>query len=173
MQFYQRSRGARLATPILCIVLGALLLIWPGISVFTVCYLLGGLLIAFGIWQVIQSALRGMAYWGGVLLSIGILSLLIGAGFVLFPRVLSSILPVMLGIGLVLDGIARLSFSIQLKALYGSRWFVSLLFALLVLIAGGLMLLQPFGSAMAFTMIAGAFLLVTGAANLIGWFAER
>ncbi|MDD4797591.1 MAG: DUF308 domain-containing protein, partial [Eubacteriales bacterium] len=119
MQFYQKSRSSRLLSPLLCVVLGVLLLLWPGVSLLTVCYLLGGLLIVFGLWQTVRSAVYGLAYWGALMLSIGVLSLFLGVGLVLFPRVASSLLPIMLGIGLLIDGVTRLSFALRFWQLYG------------------------------------------------------
>ena len=83
---------------VVTMVLGLIMVFWPGISAVAICYLMGAVCIAAGIYEIIRYFDLGLI---GVLfrydLFLGIMSVLAGVLLLLHPNGALVILPVILG----------------------------------------------------------------------------
>ena len=143
----------KLITNIIISLAGLILLIFPENSLVTVCFILGIMMLLKGISKIIS----------GSVLS-GTLSIILAIILFLHPKILLSVLPVI--IGLIILGYAIYSFN-KNKALS------SKILNVLMIIGGVAIIIAPFGFATAVTSITGAVLLIVGLVLIISQLTEN
>jgi uncharacterized membrane protein HdeD (DUF308 family) len=168
MREVKEFRKSYILVSALYVVLGAVLLIWPDISVQMICYVLGFAMIVIGITY-------GIIYFtkdnlSGVLqmdLVIGIVSAAFGIFILLNQSFLQSVLPFAMGIILLLGAVVKLQNSINMKRLRFRHWYFVLIFALVLAALGVGLLINPFDSEHWMVIYIGISLILDGLVNLI------
>ena len=79
---------------------------------------------------------------------------------------MTSFLPVVFGIFIVVDGLSRIGTAIDLAKRKGQKWWLLLLLSLVSVALGVVLVLHPFDAAIGVTMLCGILLIVEGALNL-------
>ena len=82
------------------------------------------------------------------------------------PQVVTSFLPVVFGIFIVVDGLSRIGTAIDLAKRKGQKWWLLLLFSIVSVALGVLLVLHPFDAAVSAVMLCGILLIAEGALNL-------
>lgn len=100
-------------------------------------------------------------------LIIGIMTLLTGIFLFFYRKELMSFFPILLGIWMIGINLFKMQLSINLSSIGYKGWIWLLLTNILMIILGLLLILKPWGTALAITTIAGIFLLVTEIINLL------
>ena len=78
---------------------------------------------------------------------------------------MTSFLPVVFGIFIVVDGLSRIGTAIDLAKRKGQKWWL-LLFSIVSVALGVLLVLHPFDAAVSAVMLCGILLIAEGALNL-------
>lgn len=168
MKEIREFRNSYILVSALYVVLGAVLLIWPDISVQMICYVLGFAMIVIGItYGIIYFTKDNLT---GVLqmdLVIGIVSAAFGIFILLNQSFLQSVLPFAMGIILLLGAVVKLQNSINMRRLKFRRWYIVLIFALVLAGLGIGLLVNPFQSPHWMVLYIGASLILDGMVNLI------
>lgn len=149
------------------LVLGILLLVFPGGSGKVVCYVCAAILCVFGLTYLVSYFARGAQ--NSLLrmdFAIGLIALLVGIYVFARPEVVLSILPVVLGVVMIVDGIVKLQKALDLARIRDSYWLLLLLLAVLTAVLGVLMLVDPFATAEALIMFIGISMIVGGVSDL-------
>ena len=153
------------------VVMGLILLFWPATSMLVICRAFGTVLMVYG---VARLAMNVLARKGGMLpyadVSSGVVSAVLGLLLLVRPQMFISVLPMLLGILIVVDGAMRLQSVLALRQAGYGRWWIELIFAAVTLILGVLLVINPFDGMAVAVSIMGAFLLADGAANLFDIF---
>ncbi|MEU6909653.1 DUF308 domain-containing protein [Streptomyces coeruleorubidus] len=156
---------AVLVTGVASLVLGLLVLVWPGASLFAAGVLFGLYLLVSGILQLASAfgthrttALRVLAFISGTL------SILLG--LFCFRRPMQSILLLALwiGIGWLFRGITQTLAAAHDPAMPARGWQVFL--GTLTVVAGIVLIDAPFESVAVLTLVGGCWLLAVGAAEI-------
>ncbi|MFJ8466311.1 HdeD family acid-resistance protein [Streptomyces swartbergensis] len=156
---------AVLVTGVTSLVLGLLVLVWPGASVFAAGVLFGLYLLVSGILQLASAfgthrttALRVLAFISGTL------SILLG--LFCFRRPLQSILLLALwiGIGWLFRGITQTLAAAHDPAMPARGWQIFL--GILTVAAGIVLIDAPFESVAVLTLVGGCWLLAVGAVEI-------
>ena len=168
MKEIREVRKSYILVSALYVVLGAVLLIWPDISVQMICYVLGFAMIVIGItYGIIYFTKDNLT---GVLqmdLVIGIVSAAFGVFILLNQSFLQSVLPFAMGIILLLGAVVKLQNSINMKRLKFRRWYGILICALILAGLGIGLLINPFESEHWMVVYIGGSLIFDGLVNLI------
>lgn len=156
------------ASSLVYILIGLALLLWPELSLKVVCYLFGALITIKGIssiYSYVKSQERFFFSYFSLVFGISMVAL----GIFLFikPSTVVSILPILVGIFVIFDGIVRFQSAFELKAAGHSSWWSFLLLAILSAGLGLVMLFNPFASVQVLVMAIGVILLLEGALNLL------
>lgn len=53
MEWIKRAKSTYIAVSVIMVILGAVLMLNPGLSMLTLCYLIGGLMVIFGITRLV------------------------------------------------------------------------------------------------------------------------
>ena len=144
------------------IVLGAILLIFPGATVSVVMNGIGVAAIIIGI---INIARYFMADAAAAMLSNSLVSGLIfvmaGLVVILFQKSLIALLPLCIGLAIMIGGFFKLQGSISAMRM-GARWNMTMVAAVISLIFGVLIVFNPFSTAMTLMRVLGAGLIYEG-----------
>ena len=145
------------------IVLGLLLLLYPDTSGTILAVIIALALAAMGAMHILNYLFRRFPDdIGRMDLVSGLLMAGIGVFLFFRPGVLIGVLPVVMGFLLLFGGAVKLQNAIDLARLKAPLWWVILILAALSVIAGIVVLLNPFATAELLLMFLGASLLIDG-----------
>lgn len=148
------------------VALGIALIVWPAASINVFCYVLGGVTAAYGLWQIYRFISHREERYATLSLMVGIVALALGICFFVKPELFVSILPFILGLYLIFDGVVKLQAAIDIKKEGYQKWGILLLLAVLMIALGVVILLNPFQSAQALITFIGICMLLDGVINL-------
>ncbi|WP_328466197.1 HdeD family acid-resistance protein [Streptomyces sp. NBC_00448] len=155
-----------LTAGIAAIVLGVIVLAWPHSTLLVVGILFGVYLVASGILQLagafgphVPGGMRALSFVTGAL------SVLLG--LICFRGAAESLLLLALwiGFGWLLRGIMMIAVAVSTEDLPARGWQV--FFGAITLVAGIVLIVSPFGSLTALTIVSGVWLIVLGVAEVV------
>ena len=152
MKFISRVKIAYSVISVGLIVMGLCFIFLPEISALTICYCVGAVSIVFGI-------IKLMGYFSKDVyrlafqfdLALGIAMIVLGAVEVIRPRLLLGLLPVVLGIIVLVDGLFKIQTALDSKRFGLKKWWI---------------ILDPFEGNKILTVLLGVTLVVDGVQNL-------
>ena len=153
----------------ICLILvGAVLLIAPGIALGVVC-------IIFGIYMIIYGAVKIMGYFAKDAyqlafqfdLALGIVIAIVGIVFVCRTARVVQLLSTCIGIVMLVDATFKIQTSIDSKRFGISRWWLMLILAVIVAAIGILLILMPGETTRLMVRLIGLNLCMDGILNLV------
>jgi uncharacterized membrane protein HdeD (DUF308 family) len=161
-----------LLSGILAVILGVLVLAWPGETIVVAAIFFGAYLLVTGIAQVIFAFSLHVSAGGRVLLFISGAAALILA-VLCFRNLAESILllAIWIGVGFIFRGVATAVSAISDPTLPGRAW--QIVIGAISIIAGVVMLASPFESIATLTFVVGIWLIVIGVFEVISAFGVR
>lgn len=167
MKFISRIKIAYSIISVGLILMGLCFTFFPEISALTMCYCIGAVSIVFGI-------IKLMGYFSNDVyrlafqfdLSLGIFMIVLGAVEVIRPRALIGLLPFVLGILVLVDGLFKIQTALDSKKFGLKKWWISLAFGIIAGIVGIFLILDPFEGNKILTVLLGLTLVIDGAQNL-------
>ncbi|KLO28007.1 HdeD family acid-resistance protein [Mycobacterium haemophilum] len=154
------------------LVVGVLVLIWPGISILVVAVAFGAYLIVTGIAQVFFAFSLHVSAGSRILLFVsGAVSLILAV--LAFRHIGDAVLllAIWIGIGFILRGIATTVSAISDPALPGRAWSISI--GISSLLGGIVVMGWPFRSILTMVVIVGVWLVVIGVFEAMSSFGIR
>lgn len=141
----RKGHGVRL----IMLVLGGLFLVYPGTAQKTLANIIAIAFVIMGVAKILsyfgkpkQDAYGYMEYKSKSVIVIGIIYIVLAA---FIAKVLMSIIPILLGSIIALNGIIKLQYSLEIKKnIPDSRWQPMLLAAVIMLVVGVVILFNPF-----------------------------
>lgn len=164
----RRVKGTYLIFSILSLVLGLALLLFPGISSRVICYLLGGLCLAWGAVKLLGYFTKDpyrLAFQFD--LALGIFCLILGLVLIFFSRAVLSFLPVLVGIFTVVSGVFRLQTALEARRFGIASWLWMLLTSLAAIAVGALVLILPYQTALLSIRLMGLAIVLGGLEDLL------
>ena len=157
---------------VICVILGIVLLVWPGQSTQVVCMILGIVLGGFGIIQIIlYLATQEKTMVSHSMMMLGIVLAVIGGWIVLKPDTIIKAIPMIVGILIVIHGLHNAVQAIDLKKMQYDNWWVALLLSLLTIALGVVLICNPFTVVDTVVRLIGAFLIYDGLSDM--WILSR
>ena len=161
-----------LLTGILSVILGAMILKWPGETIVVAAIFFGAYLLVTGISQVFHAFTLHISGGGRALLFIsGAASLVLA---VLCIRHLSDavwLLAIWIGIGFIFRGVAETASAVSDPGTPGRGWQIFL--GIITLIAGVIVMSYPISSLASLTLVVGIWLIVIGVFEIVASFGIR
>lgn len=145
-------------TGILMLVIGVILLLWPGATVLSVCSILGWCLLVGGAVEIILGMTGGRSPAGT---AGGAVSAIVGLIFITRPEIVISILPVVIGLALSAAGIGLLV-SIIARRSFGTLATMKIIGGTITLVVGLILMFHPLTSVKLLTVILGIVLIYYG-----------
>lgn len=157
---------------VICVILGIVLLVWPGQSTQVVCMVLGIVLGGFGFIQIIlYLATKEKTMVSHSMMMLGVVLAVIGGWIVLKPETIIKAVPMIVGILIVIHGFHNAVQAIDLKKMQYDNWWVALLLSLLTVALGVVLICKPFTFVDTVVQIIGAFLVYDGLSDM--WILSR
>ena len=149
------------------VLLGLVLLIWPATVMDMLCYLTGGILLLYGVFAIVGFCRAEMRTAGSFLtLLLGIVAAAVGAVLLLQPALFQSILTIILGIYILIDGLLNLMRTLELRRMEHRGWTIYLVPSLITVVLGLVVVFRPMLAGTTLVQLIGASLLYSGAADL-------
>lgn len=143
------------------LVAGLCLLLFPQMTTSVVFWGLAAALMIMGAVNLIgyfrASVLTAVS---GDSMASGLLMIVLGLVIGFAQETIASLLPVIFGVILFIGGILKTQGAFDLKRMGDLRWFITLIGALVSLVFGLIILINPFGTLMTLMRVMGAFLVV-------------
>lgn len=157
-------RTAMAVGGVVAIVLGVMILVWPGATLNIMAVLFGLYFLIGGIVRIVRGIVMAGGGAGVRVLNIllGVLLLVAGVIAIRNPIGTIAVLGMVIGISWLIEGVAALVET----ASDSSRWF-GILFAVISTVAGIVVLLSPVNSLGVLVIVGGVFLIVSGLVQLI------
>ena len=152
---------------VLYLMLGVVLLLWPTLVMDIISYAFGAILLLYGLFAIIgfyrSEDRRGGAFLG---LFLGIVAAAVGAIMVLYPPLIQSIIPVILGLYIAIDGLLSLKRTLELQRMDYARWNVNLILSVISAALGIFVVFHPLLTEAALFRVIGIVLLYAGVSDL-------
>lgn len=165
--FFRKMQGSYIVMAVAYVVFGLSLLVKPELSTTVICYAIGAVCVIYAVANLIKyftGSMNRMYIEPDFVLSVIIC--VFGIVTIVRPAVIISILPFIVGIVLVFSGLIKVQDGINLKRFNYDRWFLVLGFAVISVILGIVVLLNPFGTGLLFTRMVGLFFTVDGVLSI-------
>lgn len=162
-KMFQKIKVDRIVSAIIAIVIGILFVALPEDSSNVLCLVCGIMLIVGGVMSIMGFIAYGFIV-GGHLLILGIALLLSGVLCLVNPEVVASILTIIFGIYIIVDGATSMIDSIYCAKAHVSGWFGLLLLSLLTIVLGTIVMFGKFDTVMIF---AGCCLIIDGVSDIV------
>lgn len=162
---FRSIRANMIVAAIGCIALGVILLAFPDTFLRIACYVIGALLIAYGAVGILGCVREHMLHVPTVLISV------VAAGVGIFiiaqPKIVSSILPIIFGLILILDAILNIRHAIGLHRFGDPSGKIVLILGVITLIFGLVILFNPYSTAKMTFRLIGIAMLYNGISDFL------
>jgi uncharacterized membrane protein HdeD (DUF308 family) len=167
------KRGALIGLGALAIVLSILMFIHPGMTMVSIVYLAGIVLVIVGIEKIISGIFVTNKWrWGTV--GLGVLALIFGSIAVGYPVHAAVFVIIMLGIGLLFAGISHVVNGLGNKESAGWARGFSIGAGALAIALSFLIMASPYAGAVFMSLFLGIALLIIGIEIIaVGWTGKR
>lgn len=147
---------------ILVTIFGIAAVFFPGVTLATLMIYFGILIVASGLFLLIGafSHIKDNKHWANWLFE-GVLDIIIGIIIIIYPQLTIDLFIIIVGIWAVTVGFTQLFSALRAHKTGRARWLM-LLNALIVVIFGIVLFLNPTESSAALTMLVGVFAIVFG-----------
>lgn len=156
---------ASLASPILTVIIGIILIANSVGSTVLICRIIGIILLISGAFFTGSSLLNGSLHRFGVIP--GAFQLILGLIITSRPDKMIAFLTVFIGIIVLVKSIGLLEHSLENKKLGFSFWWVSATIAVIMAVLGIIIIFNPFGAVSTVMKVAGTIIIVQGISDII------
>lgn len=155
-------------TTIIYIVIGIILIVWPGTTAKVVSYIIAGAITVSGVINLVKYARQDLISSSrGHSFAVG--AVLVAAGIYLFlrPETIISIFPSILGLFVLVNGFMKLQNTIDVARTGYEKWWAVFILSIVNIAIGIIVLVNPFETATLLIRIIGAGLVYSGLSDLV------
>lgn len=150
------------------IVLGFLLIFYSEVTIISISYVIGGILIAIGVFALLKYISNiNKDIKNEIDIVYGIGTIILGIIVISNPKAIASIIPFVLGVLIVINSTAKIDYSFKLRKNKNNLWISTLIVALIALICGVLLIFNPFAGAKFITKVIGIILVVYAVLDIV------
>lgn len=148
-------------------IIGILLIAYPGVSNKVIAYIIAFALIIIGITLI-------MDYSGSLFITsflpTGILAILLGIIVLIYPNSIIVLVPIVVGIWMIINSIVNMQMALSLKQVGYKGWLFAVILAVITIMCGFLIIINPNSGALALTEFFGIMLVVYSISDIIDLF---
>lgn len=153
---------------VVLMILGILLMLQSEATIITISYVIGTLLIALGTLAIIKFIRNTSSEIRNDLdIVYGTVTIILGVIVIYNPQAIASIIPIIIGIGIVISSATKLQYAFELKANSNNQWKMSMIISIISAICGVVLICNPFKGAVVIMQIIGAFIIVYSILDII------
>ena len=147
--------------------LGIVLILWLGVTMMPICYLLAAMLLELRVASLInylRKDISGIIYRYDLV--VGLCAILGGILVIVKVDKLTDLIPAVLGFLVTMSGILKMQNSVDMLRLGHGTWHVAFAMAIVNIVAGIVLLMNPFEAAQILIMCIGIALVYSGITDL-------
>lgn len=156
---------------IILFILGLLLFLKPDTVIHVVALILGIFIIVVGIFALLKyfraeqknGMIRFNIIYGGVCIVSGLI-------LALTPSAIASILPIVLGIWMIISSLLKIQYALNMKEAGSTSWIPTFTLAMITLVVGILLVINPWRGAQVILQIVGGFLMAYALLDVVASF---
>lgn len=168
--FYKSS----IITSLILFVLGILLIFESEATILSISYIIGGCLIAAGLTAVINFFRNKMKdSFSELNIVYGIVTSVAGILIITNPYVIGSFIPIVIGIGIIINSAMKLQYAFELKNIHNNMWKTTMVISIISTLCGIILLFNPFAGAVILTKIIGGFIVVYAVLDMISTYTIK
>lgn len=157
-----------IVTSTILVILGILLFFKSEATIITIAYIIGAILIALGAVAIITFIKNTNNVEKNQLdIVYGVVTIIMGVLVVSTPEAIASIIPIIIGIGIVISSATKLQYSFELKSCNNPQWKATMIVSIISTICGIILLFNPFKGAVVITQVVAIFIIVYGLLDII------
>lgn len=150
------------------IAIGIFIVIYPTMSINIICYITGAVALIYGgvkLLSYFKENNYGSPYQKK--LFSGIIFFALGLTLLIQPNNALILLPIIMGIIILIDGLIKLANTLELKKLNLQNWWALCILAVICCILGLVLIIKPFGVADVIMQVLGITLIINGIQDFI------
>lgn len=156
-----------ICTSILLLLFGIMLLFKSDGTIVAISYMLGGALIVLGIIALINYINKGSENSNSLNVIYGTITTIFGILIILNPTAIATIIPFVIGIGILINSSIKLVYAIELKNKEDNIWKSTTIMNAIGALCGVLILFNPFKTSVLIFKIIGIFIIIYAVMDLI------
>lgn len=164
--------GMSLLTSIAFLALGMFIIVKPDTTLEIIANIIGVFIIVAGLGGVL-GYFKNKESGGIFTLTYGVVSLVAGCVLILNPQAVIKVLPFILGIFFCIGGAVKLQYAFDLKQYKASKWYGTLVIALITIAIGILFIVNPFEGAKTIMRTIGIVITVYAVLDIINYCVIR
>ena len=168
-EFLSRIKADFLLSSVICIALGIVFIIWRATVLEVVANILAVVLIIVGAIYVCSFFMRIIT--NGLSVAMGLIVLAVGIWFMIQPRIVVELIPIVIGLVLIFHSIRSIIEAIDARKYGYGAWNVGLIFSVISLVFGILCVTNAFNIMKTATVVVGIILIFNGVSNI--WITSR
>lgn len=165
---FRHLKASMFVMQLVYLALGLALVFAPDMSARVLCYACGAALVVVGllaVWR-FAAARQERLLFAWFSLVYGVLFTVLGIFLLVQPDTVLTVLPAVFGVFVLLDSLGRIQNALELRRAGLVRWWGMLFFALLSVVLGVLILINPFAALTTTVRVIGAVLLIESVLGL-------
>lgn len=150
------------------IIIGLLFAIFPSVATTVFCYLIGAMLLAGGIFKIVEYFKnKNIEVFGSLGLVIGTLLSVVGIVFIVNPTILIELIITVIAVIIIADGVLKIQYAVNLARVNARGWWVFLALGIALSVVGIIAMLSPLEVSNAIMMAAGIVLIIDGVIDIV------
>lgn len=167
MKLVNRAKWCYIMISIIFISLGICFIIWPQTSTITFCHVIGSAMLLYSAVKIIgYFAKDSYALAFQFDLALGIFTFIFGLILLSHPQNIINLLPVVIGLFIMIDGVFKFQIAFDAKRFGLDRWWLIFLLSIVAIGCGVFLVFKPFESISALMVIMGITIIIDGIQNL-------
>lgn len=163
-----------LITSIILIALGLLLIFQSEMTIMSISYVIGGVLITIGVLAIIKFIQNTNNTSKSELdIVYGIVSVILGIIVIKNPKAIASIIPAILGISIIISSATKLQYAFELKANGNHLWKITMFISIISTLCGIVLLFNPFKAISYFTKVVGIFIVIYALLDMVSTYTIK
>lgn len=164
----KRIFWASIASTLVMLLFGILLFIFPETVIKSVAIAMGAIFIMIGVIPIINYfRFRATGFTTTFSFLLGIFCIVAGLILLMNENILGTIIPILTGVWMIINSINRISISMDLRDDKIPFWVITFIYAILTLVAGVLLILDPVNGGKLVTKTIGIIICVYSALDVI------
>ncbi|MBR1759526.1 MAG: DUF308 domain-containing protein [Lachnospiraceae bacterium] len=171
-QSIRKFKVTHYLSALLLVAAGVILVIWPEMTLTTICMVIGGIVAAVGVFYIIAYFVRDrLKSILGMDLVLGLLITAVGILILTHTKTVISMIPVIFGVVLLISSLVKVQTAVDMKRLHVKRWWITLLFAVMTIILAVVLIRNPFEAMATLMVYVGICFIVDGILTLFSMIA--
>ena len=164
-------RNTNILVIIASVTIGLIYIFSPLPAMEVICYIIAAAMCVYGVFTFVEYFVKSNNdAFGSFGLVKGVTLVVFGVFVFLNPSFITNMLAVLVGIAMIIDGVAKAQYAVDLLRLKSEKWWYSLIPAAIVFILGAVIAFNPAETAKGFMIFVGVSLLVCAASDIFSIF---